>query len=71
MKKKKKKGPWACRGRNVCPANGVCAQTQKNVMESAVGNERALADSVTCTAGAPVALRVYNNCSFSALRIFP
>lgn len=53
--------------RNVCPANGVCPQTQKNVMESAVGNERALADSVT--AGAPVALHVYNNFSFSVLCI--
>lgn len=40
-------------------------------MESAVGNEKALASSVTCTAEAPVALPVYNNFSFSVLCIFP
>lgn len=56
-----------CRGSSVCSANGVCAQTQENVMESAVGNERALASSVTCTAEAPVALPVYVNFSFFCL----
>lgn len=64
----KERAPLVCRGSNVCPANGVCAQTQENVMESAVGNERALASSVTCTAEAPVALPVYNKlCSLCSL----
>lgn len=40
-------------------------------MESAVGNERALAGAVTCTAEAPAALPVYNNFPFSLLRVFP
>lgn len=55
-----------CRGRNVCPANSVCGQIQKTVIESEIGNERALADSVKCTAAAPVARRVYNKSSLSA-----
>lgn len=55
-----------CTGRNVCPANSVCAQIQKTVIESEIGNERALADSVKCTAVAPVARRVYNKASLSA-----
>ncbi len=66
----RERAPLACRGGDVCPANGVCVQTQGNVMESAEGNERALASSVTCTAAAPVALPVYNNYSFCVLRIF-
>lgn len=59
------------RARNVCPANGVCGQIQKTVIESEIGNERALADSVKCTAGAPLARRVCNNFSLSALHICP
>lgn len=55
-----------CRGRSVCPANSVCAQTQKAVMESAAGNEGALTSSVARSAEAPAALPVYNNSTFSA-----